>query len=190
MSNEGLPQDFFFNRSNDASILGANKEFYQDFAAGQVPGVNSLGGQGSCNWGPGSWINQANAGVLPPPGNIGHVPSHVSVGSNRTQATSVVTTSRYFGSTCRTPTGINTRCVICPKTACGAHGSCDYSRHQDAVTCALPHICTSMRRTQRAMHQISTQIFSPKMPATLQRSRTSSNTWTQGTCLIYLSSCS
>ena len=49
MSNKGLPQDFFFNRGNDASVLGANKDFHQDFAAGQVPGVNSLGGQGSCN---------------------------------------------------------------------------------------------------------------------------------------------
>ncbi len=88
MSDEGLPQDFFFDRGDDASVLDANKDFHQDFAAGRVPGVNSLGGQGSHNQGPGSWINQANAGVHPPPGNIGHVPSHVFVGSIHTQATS------------------------------------------------------------------------------------------------------
>jgi hypothetical protein len=49
MSNKGLTQDFFFDRGDDASVLGANKNFHQDFAAGQVPGVNSLGGQGSHN---------------------------------------------------------------------------------------------------------------------------------------------
>jgi hypothetical protein len=54
MSGEGLPQDFFFNRGNDASVLGANKDFHQNLAAGGVPGVNSFGGQGSCNRGPGS----------------------------------------------------------------------------------------------------------------------------------------
>jgi hypothetical protein len=47
MSKKRLPQDFFFDRGNDASVLGANKYFHQDFAAGQVPGANSLGGQGS-----------------------------------------------------------------------------------------------------------------------------------------------
>jgi hypothetical protein len=140
MINEVLPQDFFVDRANDASVLGANKDFHQDFADGQVPGVNSLGGQGSCNQGPGSWINQANAGVHPPPSNIGHVPSHVSIGSNRTQATSVGATSRYFGSTHQTPTEINPRWVTCPKTAHGVHGSCNYSCHQVAVTRALPHI--------------------------------------------------
>ncbi len=139
MSNEGLPQDFFFDRGDDASVLGANSNFHQDFAAGWVPGVNSLGGQGSRNWGPGSWINQTNASVHPLPGNIGHVTSHVSVGSIHTQATSVVATCRYFGSTCWTPTEINARRVIFPKTACGAHGSCNCSRHQEAATCALPH---------------------------------------------------
>ncbi len=96
MNNEGVPEDFFFTRGDDASVLGANKDFHQDFAAGktQVSGVNSLGGQGSHNWGPGSWNNQAYADVHPPPGNNGHVPSHVSIGSNDTQATSVVATSR------------------------------------------------------------------------------------------------
>ncbi len=44
MSNKGLPKDFFFDRGNYASVLGTNKDFHQDFAAGQVPGVNSLGG--------------------------------------------------------------------------------------------------------------------------------------------------
>ncbi len=65
--------------------------------------------------------------------------SHVSVGSIHTQATSVVATCRYFGSTRWTPTEINARRVIFPKTACGAHGSRNYSRHQEAATCALPH---------------------------------------------------
>ncbi len=102
--------------------------------------MNSLGGQGSCNQGPGSWINQANAGVHPPPGNIGHVTSHISIGSIHTQATSVLATSGYFGYTCWTLTEIDARRVICPKTARGAHGSCNYSHHQEAATCALPHI--------------------------------------------------
>jgi hypothetical protein len=70
MSNKGLPQDFFFDRGNDASVLGANKDLHQRFTAGQVPGVISLGGQGSCNQGPGSWINQ---GVV-----------HANVGQNVT----------------------------------------------------------------------------------------------------------
>jgi hypothetical protein len=140
MSNKGLPQNFFFNRGNNASVLGANKDFHQDLAADQVPGVNCLGGQGSCNREPGSWINQANAGVHPPPGNIGQVHLHIPVGSIHTQAISVVATSGYFGSTRWTLTEINARWVICPKTACGAHGSCNYSLHQEAATCALPHI--------------------------------------------------
>jgi hypothetical protein len=145
MSNKGLSQDFFFDSGNDASVLGANEDFHQDFAAGQVPCVNSLGGQGSCNRGPGSWINQANAGVHTPPGNTGHMPSHVSIRSIHTQATSKVATSEYFGSTRWTPTEINTRWVICPKTARRAHGSCDYSRHQEVVTRALPHIFPSAK---------------------------------------------
>ncbi len=154
--------------------------------------MNSLGGQGSCNQGPGSWINQANAGVHPPPGNIGHMRSHVSIGSNHTQATSVVAKRGYFGSTHQTPTEMKAHQVICPKATRGAHGSHNNSCHQEVVTRALPHTLpwqsTSMQRTQRAKHQISMQIFSPNMPATLQRSSTPSGIWTHGTCLIPLSS--
>jgi hypothetical protein len=136
MNNKGVPEDFFFARGDDVSV--------QDFAAGQlqVPKVNSFDGQGSHNRGPGSWNNQANADVHPPPGNNGHVPSH---GSNDTKATSTVATSGYFGSTNCTPTEINARRVICPKTPCRAHGSCNYSCHQDAETCALPHIFASAK---------------------------------------------
>jgi hypothetical protein len=73
------------------------------------------------------------------------MPSHLSVGSNDTLATSVVATSRYFGYTHQTPNEINANQVICPKTACRAHGSCNYSHHQETVTRALPHIFASAK---------------------------------------------
>jgi hypothetical protein len=76
---------------------------------------------------------------------MGHVPSHVSIGSNHTQVISVVAASRYFGTSCWTPAEINARRVICHKTARGAHGSHDYLHHQEAATCALPHIFASAK---------------------------------------------
>ena len=56
--------------------------------------------------------------------------------------TSVVATSGYFASTrwTSTPTEINARWVIYSKTTHRAYGSHDYSRHQEAATCALLHI--------------------------------------------------
>ncbi len=147
MNNKEVPGDFFFGRGNDTSALDANRDLHQDLTAAQaqIPGVNSLGGQGSHIWGTGSWNNQANLGVPPPPGNNGYVLSHVSIGSANTQATSVVATSGYFGSTRRTPAEINAHWMICPKTAWRAHGSCNYSHHQEATTCALPHIFASAK---------------------------------------------
>ncbi len=192
MSNTRLPQDIFFNRGDDASVLGANEDFHQDFAAGWVPSVNRFGGQGSCNQGPGSWINQANAGVQPLPGNIGHVPSHVSVGSIHTQATSVVATSGYFGSTRRTPTEINARWVTCPKTAHGAHGSCNYSRHQEATACALPNILALAKHfhAKNSESKASNKYtnLQSEYAGNLAKIKNSSGTWTHGTCLIPLSS--
>jgi hypothetical protein len=79
---------------------------------------------------------------LPPP-NQGHVPSHVSVASNATTATSVVATSGFFGATCLPAAEIDARRVICPKAARGVLGSCDYTHHQEAATKALPHIFAS-----------------------------------------------
>jgi hypothetical protein len=73
------------------------------------------------------------------------VPSHVSVASNASHATSIVATSSYFGTTQRSPAEINARQVICPKNARGVLGSCDYSRHQEAATKALPHIFASAK---------------------------------------------
>jgi hypothetical protein len=92
-------------------------------------GVNSLNGAqgfGGMNFGFGNF--------LPPHGNV---PSHVSVASS---ATSVVATSGYFGTTWHSSADIDARQVICPKTARGVHGSCDYACNQVAATSALP--CT------------------------------------------------
>jgi hypothetical protein len=107
-----------------------------------VFGGNSLAGgqQGSAV---GSRLNLGGRG-LPPP-NQGHVPSHVSVASNATAATSVIATSGYFGATHRPAAEINARQVICPKSAQGVLGSRDYTRHQEAATKALPHIFASAK---------------------------------------------
>jgi hypothetical protein len=79
-----------------------------------------------------------------PPLNIGHVPSHISVATHATAATSVVATSDYFvGATHRSVAEINARWVICPKSARGVLGSCDYTHHQEIATKALPHVFAS-----------------------------------------------
>jgi len=49
----------------------------------------------------------------------------------------VIPISGYFGTQKRQATEINAHRVICPKHACGAHGSRDYARHQEATTKAL-----------------------------------------------------
>ena len=78
-------------------------------------------------------------------GPQGRVPSHVSLASDASHATTIVATSSYFGNTRRSPAEINARQVICPKNARGVLGSCDYSRHQEAATKALPHIFASAK---------------------------------------------
>jgi hypothetical protein len=87
-------EDFFLPGDED-SIL--NQGVVGAAGDPQVFGGNSLAGgqQGSAA---GSRLNLGGQG-LPPP-NQGHVPSHVSVTSNATAATSVVATSGYFGATC------------------------------------------------------------------------------------------
>jgi hypothetical protein len=133
---------FFLPRDLDEdSILNQGVEV----AAGDpvVIGGSSLAGghQGSAagsGWNLGGWGQ--------PPTNIGHVPSHVSVTTHVTAATSVVATRGYFvGATCQSVAEINARRVICPKSACGVLGSYDYTCHQEAATKALPHVCASAK---------------------------------------------
>jgi hypothetical protein len=71
-------------------------------------------------------------------GMLGRIPSHVSVDASAA-STSVIPISEYFGTQKRQAIEINARRVICPKHACGAHGSRDYARHQEAATKALPY---------------------------------------------------
>ncbi len=78
-------------------------------------------------------------------GPQGRVPSHVSVVSDASHATTVVATSSYFKNIRRSPSETNARRVICPKNARGVLGSRDYSRHQEAATKALPHIFASAK---------------------------------------------
>ncbi len=69
------------------------------------------------------------------------MPSHISVTTHATAATSVVATSGYFvGATHQSVAEINARQVICPKSTCGVLGSRDYTHHQEAATKALPHV--------------------------------------------------
>jgi hypothetical protein len=132
--------DIFFLPGDEDSILNHSVE-----GAGGDPQVfrgNSFAGgqQGSAA---GSRLNLGGQG-LPPP-NQGHVPSHVSVTSNATAATSVVATSGYFGATCWPAAEINARRVIFPKSVQGVLGSHDYTRHQEAATKALLHIFASAK---------------------------------------------
>jgi hypothetical protein len=127
--------DIFFLPGDEDSILNQGVEG----AAGdpQVFRGNSFAGgqQGSEV---GSRLNLGGQG-LPTP-NLGHVPSHVSVASTATAATSIVATSGYFGVTRWPVAEINACQVICPKSARGVLGSRDYTHHQEAATKALPHI--------------------------------------------------
>ena len=54
-------------------------------------------------------------------------------------SSSVVPTSRYFGTLKRKVVEINARRVVCPKHARGAHVSQDVACHQEAATKALPY---------------------------------------------------
>jgi hypothetical protein len=60
-------------------------------------------------------------------------------GAASAASASVVPISGYFGTQMRQAVEINAPRVICPKHACGAHGSRDYARHQEAATKALPY---------------------------------------------------
>ncbi len=115
----------------------------------------------------------------------------MSVVSDASQATTVVATSSYFGTTRRSLAEINARWDICPKNARGILGSRDYSRHQEAATKALPHIFASAKhfhaKNSEGEASNSMQTSSPNMLEIFQRSRTSNGTWTFGICLIPLS---
>ncbi len=90
-----------------------------------------------------SW-NKGGRGNPPP--FQGYAPSHVSVATHATAATSVVATSGYFvGATCWSVAEINAHQVICPKSAHGVLGSHDYTHHQEAATKALPHVFASVK---------------------------------------------
>jgi hypothetical protein len=80
-----------------------------------------------------------------PPPFQGHAPSHVSVATHVTIATSVVATRGYFGAFCWSMAEINASRVICTKNAHRAHGSRDYSCHQEVGTKALPHVFASAK---------------------------------------------
>ncbi len=127
----------------------------------QVFGGNSLAGgqQGSAA---GSRLNLGGQG-LPPPIQR-YVPSHVSVTSNATAATSVVATIGYFGAVRWPAAEVNTRQVICPKSAGGVLGSRDYKCHQEAATKALPHIFASAKH----FHAKNAEGESSNMYANLQ----------------------
>ncbi len=80
-----------------------------------------------------------------PPSFQGQVLSHVSVATHATIATSVVATRGFFGAFCRSMAEINAGQVIYTKNARGAHGSRDYSCHQEVGTKALPHVFASAK---------------------------------------------
>ncbi len=120
-------------------------------------GVEGAAGDPQVIGGPHSfagWVQQAGSaacsgwniggrGYSPP--FQGHAPSHVSVATHGTIATSVVATKGFFGAFCWSMAEINAGQVICTKNARGAHGSHDYSCHQKAGTKALPHVFASAK---------------------------------------------
>ncbi len=57
----------------------------------------------------------------------------------------VVTSGYFIGATCWSVAEINARRVICPKSARGALGYRDYTRHEEAATKALPHVFASAK---------------------------------------------
>jgi hypothetical protein len=93
------------------------------------------GGLGQAQGGQTLWSTRQAPGLL---GMLGRVPSQVSLAASAASA-SVVPISGYFGTQKRQAIEINARWVICPKHACGAHGSRDYACHQEAATKAIPY---------------------------------------------------
>jgi hypothetical protein len=69
---------------------------------------------------------------------LGPVPSQVSLAASAASA-SVIPISRYFRTQQRHVVEINVCWVICPKHACGAHGSRGYASHQEAATKAISY---------------------------------------------------
>jgi hypothetical protein len=90
------------------------------------------------------------------------VPSHVSIAAS-VASTSVIPTSRYFGAKCRFAAEINANQVMCPKHACGAHGSHDYACHQEGATKPLSNPFTSAKHfhAKNAEGEASNKYASP-----------------------------
>jgi hypothetical protein len=157
--------------AGDPQVIGGQHDSF----AGRVQHAGSAAGSG--------W-NIGGRGI--PPCFQGHAPSHVSVDTHATIATSVVATSGYFGAICQSMAEINAGQVICIKNACGAHGSHYYSCHQKAATKALPHVFASASCQEFRGRCMPTS--SPNMPGILLRSRSSSGIRTHhGMCQIPLS---
>jgi hypothetical protein len=134
-----------------------------DSFAGRVQQAGSAAGSG--------W----NIGGRGKPSLFKDMPPHLPLSPHMQLSTSVVATSGYFGAFCRSMAEINASLVICTKNALGAHGSRDYSCHQEAASKALPLsllvLSTFMPRIQRERCMLTSSL---NMPEILLRSRSSS----------------
>jgi hypothetical protein len=135
-----VQDNFFLPRDlNEDSILNQGVE--GGAAVPQVIGGSSLAGGHQGSAAASGW---SLGGQGQPPPIIGHVPSHISIATHATAATSVVATSGYFVGTTRQSVTEICR-VVCPKSARGVLGSCDYTHHQEAATKALTHVFASAK---------------------------------------------
>jgi hypothetical protein len=183
-----VQDDFYLPRDlNEDSILNQDVEG----AAGdnQVISGSSLAG-GHQSSAAGSGWNLGGRGQPPP--NIGHVPSHIPIATHAAAATSVVATSGYFiGTTHRSVAEINARRVICPKSARGVLGSCDYTHHQAAATKALPHVFASAKHfhAKNAGGESSNKYanLQSKYAGNLAKIKNLNVIWMHGICQIPLS---
>ncbi len=154
-----------------------------------MTGGSSLAGghQGSAA---GSGWNLGGQGQPPP--KIGHVPSHISVTTHATAATSVVATSGYLlaqlaGQWLKLmPVGsFAPRVPVESLAPVTIHVT---KRQLLRLSCmSLPVLSTFMPRIQRENLPTSTLTSSPNMPVILPRSRISNVIWMHGICQIPLS---
>jgi hypothetical protein len=150
-----VQDEFFFGGGHDEASIP-----YQGIKGAAVdPQV--IGGQYSCA----GRVQQARSaagfgwnigGRGNPPLFQRHAPSHVSVATHATIATSVVATRGFFGEFCWSMAEINAGWVICTKNAHGAHGSHDYSFTKRRVLrlslMSLLVLSTFMPRIQKEKH--------------------------------------
>jgi len=117
-------------------------------------------------------------------GMLGRIPSQVSLAASAASA-SVIPISGYFGTQKHQVTEINAHRVICPKHACGAHGSRDYARHQEAATKALIYLFALAKhfRAKNAERGASNKYanLQSEYAGNLAKIKTSSGVWTPGT---------